>query len=101
MNNISIEQMQKNAAAAESMLKSLGNSHRLMVLCHLVSGEMTVGDLEAKLKISQSSLSQHLAKLRKQKIVGYRKDGTTVYYRITDEKALAVLQSLYSIYCAD
>ncbi|WP_207801082.1 MULTISPECIES: metalloregulator ArsR/SmtB family transcription factor [Gammaproteobacteria] len=99
MTHISVEEMQKNASAAEKLLKSLANSHRLMVLCHLVQGESTVGELEAKLDISQSSLSQHLAKLRSQGIVGYRKEGTTVFYRIEDKKALAVLDSLYGIFC--
>mgnify|MGYP001448809373 len=97
--NISVEQMQMNATSAESLLKSLANSHRLMVLCHLVNGEMSVGELEKKLGLSQSSLSQHLAKLREQHIVGFRKEGTTVLYRIEDEKAMKVLETLYGIYC--
>ncbi|MFU8783918.1 ArsR/SmtB family transcription factor [Aliidiomarina sp.] len=99
MNTISIEQMQVNAGAAEQLLKSLANSHRLMVLCYLVNGEMSVGELEKKVALSQSSLSQHLAKLREQKIVGFRKEGTTVLYRIEDEKALRILESLHGIYC--
>ncbi|MCL4409635.1 MAG: metalloregulator ArsR/SmtB family transcription factor [Gammaproteobacteria bacterium] len=99
MQNISVEQMQMNAASAEALLKSLANSHRLMVLCHLVNGEMSVGELEKKLGLSQSSLSQHLAKLREQQIVGFRKEGTTVLYRIEDEKAMQVLETLYGIYC--
>lgn len=99
MTSISIEQMEINATAAEALLKSLANSHRLMVLCYLVNGEMSVGELEKKLGLSQSSLSQHLAKLREQKIVGFRKEGTTVLYRIEDEKAMTILESLHGIYC--
>ena len=99
MTSISIEQMEINATAAEALLKSLANSHRLMVLCYLVNGEMSVGELEMKLGLSQSSLSQHLAKLREQKIVGFRKEGTTVLYRIEDEKAMTILESLHGIYC--
>ncbi|EGN75949.1 Putative transcriptional regulator [Idiomarina sp. A28L] len=99
MKTISINQMQENASAAESLLKSLANSHRLMVLCHLVNGEMSVGELEKKVGLSQSSLSQHLAKLREQNIVGFRKEGTTVLYRIADEKALQILESLHGIFC--
>ncbi|MCL5254657.1 MAG: metalloregulator ArsR/SmtB family transcription factor [Gammaproteobacteria bacterium] len=91
--------MEINATAAEALLKSLANSHRLMVLCYLVNGEMSVGELEKKLGLSQSSLSQHLAKLREQKIVGFRKEGTTVLYRIEDEKAMTILESLHGIYC--
>lgn len=97
---LSVEQMQVNAAAAEQLLKSLANANRLMVLCHLVSGEKTVGELERKLELSQSALSQHLAKLRTQGIVDFRKEGTTAYYRITDPKAMEILQSLYDMYCS-
>ncbi|RUO40627.1 ArsR family transcriptional regulator [Aliidiomarina taiwanensis] len=99
MNVLSIKQMQKNASAAEELLKSLGNSHRLMVLCHLVSGEKSVGELEQQLELSQSSLSQHLARLRSQGIVTFRKEGTSVIYRIADEKALRILESLYDVFC--
>lgn len=97
--NISVEQMLENAGEAEKLLKSLANSHRLMVLCYLVNGEMSVGELEKRVGLSQSSLSQHLAKLRDQRIVGFRKEGTTVLYRIEDEKALQILESLHGIYC--
>ncbi|WP_185960740.1 ArsR/SmtB family transcription factor [Aliidiomarina halalkaliphila] len=100
MITISIEDMQKNASHAEALLKSLANSHRLMILCHLVKGEMSVGELEQKVGLSQSSLSQHLAKLREQKIVSYRKTGTTVWYRVDDKHALQMLETLHSIYCA-
>lgn len=99
MNTLSIDQMRKNVSNAEQLLKSLGNSHRLMVLCHLVNGEKSVGELEQQLELSQSSLSQHLARLRSQGIVAFRKEGTTVFYRIADEKALRILESLYDIYC--
>lgn len=100
MNHLTIRQMQDNALAAEELLKSLANSHRLMVLCHLVNGEMSVGELEKKIALSQSSLSQHLARLRNQGIVEYRKEGTTVLYRVADEKALRVLETLYGLYCS-
>ncbi len=100
MDTLTILQMQKSALAAEGLLKSLANGHRLMVLCHLVNGEMSVGDLEKKLEVSQSSLSQHLARLRGQGIVEYRKEGTTVFYRIADEKALRILDTLYKLYCS-
>ncbi|RUO23233.1 ArsR family transcriptional regulator [Aliidiomarina iranensis] len=99
MKTISIDQMQANASSAESLLKSLANSHRLMVLCYLVKGEMSVGELEKRIGLSQSSLSQHLAKLREQKIVSFRKEGTTVLYQIADQNALALLESLHGIFC--
>ncbi|WP_241971708.1 ArsR/SmtB family transcription factor [Aliidiomarina sanyensis] len=91
--------MQKNASSAEALLKSLANSHRLMILCHLVDGELSVGELEARVGLSQSSLSQHLAKLREQGIVTFRKAGTTVWYRVENRNALQMLETLYAIYC--
>ncbi len=100
MNTMAIREMQNNVLAAEELLKSLANNHRLMVLCHLVSGEMSVGDLEKKLEVSQSSLSQHLARLRSQGIVEFRKEGTTVLYRVADKKALRILETLYELYCS-
>ncbi|WP_252625157.1 ArsR/SmtB family transcription factor [Aliidiomarina quisquiliarum] len=100
MNTMTISQMQNNVLAAEELLKSLANNHRLMVLCHLVNGEMSVGDLEKELEVSQSSLSQHLARLRSQGIVEFRKEGTTVLYRVADEKALRILETLYRLYCS-
>lgn len=99
MIQISIEDMQKNANSAEALLKSLANSHRLMILCHLVDGELSVGELEARVGLSQSSLSQHLAKLREQGIVTFRKSGTTVWYRVENRDALQMLETLYAIYC--
>ncbi|MCC5855342.1 MAG: helix-turn-helix transcriptional regulator [Idiomarina sp.] len=97
---MTLHQMQANASKAEALLKMLANSRRLMVLCHLVTGEKSVGELEEKLEISQSALSQHLAKLRAEGIVDFRKEGTTALYRITDDDALKLLESLYDIYCS-
>src|SRR5690606_5655149 len=99
MNHDSIEKMRANASAAENLLKSLANANRLMVLCHLVSGELSVGELERLVGLSQSSLSQHLARLRHQKILSCRKEGTTVYYSLSDENAASILQQLHVIYC--
>lgn len=100
LNPMTLHQMQANASKAEALLKMLANSRRLMVLCHLVTGEKSVGELEEKLEISQSALSQHLAKLRAEGIVDFRKEGTTALYRITDDDALKLLESLYDIYCS-
>lgn len=99
MDQVSIQQMESQVAEAENLLKSLANGHRLMVLCHLVNGELSVGELEEKIGVSQSSLSQHLARLRGHKIVDFRKEGTTVFYHISDTKSLAVLELLHKLYC--
>lgn len=97
---LSIEQMRLNAAEAEALLKSLANASRLMVLCHLVNGERSVGELERLVGLSQSALSQHLARLREQGIVASRREGTTMYYRIESGQAMQVLGLLHGIYCA-
>ena len=103
MNNtpqpLPIKQMQKNAAQAEALLKQLANANRLMVLCHLVSGEKTVGELAEAVGLSQSALSQHLAKLREAGLVESDKRGLSVYYRICSMEAQALLSVLHLIYC--
>ncbi len=90
---------QKNAAAAELLLKQLANANRLMVLCRLVSGEKTVGELAESVGLSSSALSQHLAKLRASGLVTFDKRGLSVYYRICSMEAQALLSVLYLIYC--
>lgn len=94
-----IKQMQANAAAAELLLKQLANANRLMVLCHLVAGEKTVGELAKSVGLSQSALSQHLAKLRDAGLVSSDKRGLSVYYRICSMEAQALLSVLHLIYC--
>lgn len=91
--------MQKNSAQAEALLKQLANASRLMVLCNLVSGEKTVGQLSETVGLSQSALSQHLAKLREAGLVSSDKRGLMVYYRICSMEAQALLSVLYLIYC--
>ena len=91
--------MQKNAVQAASFLKLLSNPSRLLVLCQLVDGERSVGELETYLDISQSALSQHLARLRAEGLVSTRKDGQTVNYSIKDAKVLKVLELIYAMYC--
>lgn len=98
-NNLDLSQIEENSAQAANLLKLLSNQHRLLILCHLVQGELCVSELESRLDISQSSLSQHLARLRSQGIVEFRKQSTTVYYRLSDHKAQRVLQTLYELYC--
>ncbi len=98
-NTLDMKQMQKNAAAAELLLKQLANANRLMVLCHLVSGEKMVGELAKSVGLSQSALSQHLAKLREAGLVSSDKRGLSVYYRICSMEAQALLSVLHLIYC--
>ena len=81
------------------MLKCLANPHRLLILCQLGEGEMSVSDLHKHIGLSQSALSQHLARLREDSLVATRRDGTSVFYRIDDPNVGAVIRTLAEIYC--
>ena len=88
------------AAVAVSVLKSIAHEGRLLVLCYLSeAGEMSVGDLVNRIGLSQSALSQHLAKLRAEGLVATRKEAQTVFYRVADDKVLALLGTLHDLYC--
>lgn len=89
---------QSNKAAA--LLKALANEQRLDILCHLAAAdELSVGALRERMTLSQSALSQHLAKLRADGIVAFRRDAQTLFYHIADDKAARVLALLHDIYC--
>lgn len=96
---LKIEQMQDNATKAATLLKQLANANRLMILCHLVSGEKTVGEIADSIDLSQSALSQHLAKLKQAGLVESDKRGLMVYYRICSIEVQTLLSILYLIYC--
>jgi len=92
----------KQAGEAAQLLKLLGHEKRLLVLCFLATrGEMTVGELVGVAKLSQSALSQHLAKMRADGLVEFRRASQTLYYRVVDPRTLRVLQLLKEIYCGD
>jgi DNA-binding transcriptional ArsR family regulator len=97
--NLPIEQLETNATDAAALLKSLSNESRLLILCNLVSGEKCVGELNERIPLSQSALSQHLARLRKDKLVSIRKEAQTVYYQIASREAESVIEVLYNAYC--
>ena len=92
-------QLQASAAAAARLLRALANEHRLLILCHLVEGEMSVGQLQAVIGLSQSALSQHLAVLREEGLVATRRESQTIRYRIDDPAALRVVETLADIFC--
>jgi len=96
---IEIDRMMSNAAAASRLMKALSNPHRLIVLCHLNHGECSVGDLQASVGISQSALSQHLARLREDGLVATRRQAQTIYYRLADDAVREVIGLLYRLYC--
>lgn len=95
----SLEVMQRNAVKAEAMLKLLANAKRLMILCHLVKGRKSVGELADLVGLSSSALSQHLAKMRDLNMVEADKQGQMVYYQISNPEVEAILSTLYLIYC--
>lgn len=98
--NLPIEQLETNAANAAGLLKALSNESRLLILCNLVGGEKCVGELNDRIPLSQSALSQHLARLRKDELVSIRKEAQTVFYRISSPEAEQIIEVLYNVYCA-
>lgn len=90
------------AHGVAALLKAMGNSRRLMLLCKLVEhGEMKVGDLAHEIGLSQSACSQHLARMRDEGLVAFRRDSQTLWYRIADPRTEALMASLYHLYCQD
>lgn len=95
-----IARMEVHAGEAARLLKNLSHETRLLILCHLSEGELSVGDLNRQVSVSQSVLSQHLAVLRKDGLVATRRQSQTIFYRLTDDKAARVLALLHGMYCA-
>lgn len=98
--SIDPEAMRAAAGQASDFLKSLGNPHRLMILCALNAGEKSVGQLAEFLGIRDSTVSQHLALLRRDRIIAGRRDGQVIWYRIESEPARRVMGVLYESFCA-
>lgn len=96
-----LETLQENARRASTLLKAMSNEHRLMVLCQLSKGEKCVGELEKLVGLSQSALSQHLARLRRDDLVQTRRSAQTIFYRLKGKEATAVIGTLYCLYCGD
>lgn len=88
----------KQCEIAARLLKSLANAKRLEILCAIWQQEMKVGDLEAAVQLSQSALSQHLAKLRQEKIVTTRRDAQTIYYTLASDDVRKVMETLHILY---
>ncbi len=92
-------EMVENAGEAADFLKKLAHPSRLMIVCTLVEGEYSVGELEEKLDLHQPHLSQHLTVLRGSGIVETRRDGKQIFYSLTEEKAAQLVAALYDIFC--
>lgn len=94
-------EMGEKAEAVAGFLKGLANPQRLAILCRLAAGEQSVGALVAATGIAQTSMSQHLARLRDQRIVAVRRDHRTLYYRIDHPATVELMQALYRHFCED
>jgi ArsR family transcriptional regulator, virulence genes transcriptional regulator len=92
--------MESAADQASDLLKALSNRHRLLIICQLIDSEHSVGELAEFLGLRDSTVSQHLALLRKDGLVSARRDAQTIYYSIASEPAREVLKTLYQIFCA-
>lgn len=90
--------VEQNAQLAVNLLKAMSNESRLLVICALYKEEKCVGELEGLVGLSQSALSQHLARLRRDGLVTTRRDAQTIYYSLKNEATRQVLKCLYDIY---
>lgn len=94
-----LEKMMKNAQAASNFLKAISHEGRLMILCHLASGEKSVTELEDLLSARQAAVSQQLSRLRLEGLVKPRRDGKTIYYSLTDDRPRQIIEVVYDLFC--
>jgi ArsR family transcriptional regulator len=95
-----MDEMLENARNATSFLKALAHEGRLMILCHLVSGEKSVTELEDLLSARQAAVSQQLSRLRLEGLVRARRDGKSIFYSLSDDRAKQMLEVVYDMFCA-
>lgn len=96
---MNMEDMERKADEAGRLLRELANAKRLMILCHLSQAELSVGALQERVGLSQSALSQHLARMRERSLVRTRRDGQTIHYALASPEVRHVIETLYAIYC--
>lgn len=96
-----VELLREHAPDAAALMKALGNESRLMILCTLAEGERSVGELNAMIPLSQSALSQQLARLRSQDLVSTRRESQTIYYSLAEGPADRIIHLLHDIYCGN
>lgn len=92
--------LEEKAEEASRLLTAMGNPKRLMVLCNMLDGEKSVGELADIAGLSSAALSQHLGKMRALSLVKTRREGQTIYYSLASREAHAVLKTLYRLFCA-
>lgn len=99
---VGLTDLEARAGEVAQLLKLLANERRLLILCHLIARkEMTVGALNEAVDLSQSALSQHLAKLREDGLVAFRRESQTIYYRVADPKVARLIEVLKDLFCPD
>ena len=96
---VPLAEMAANARAASRFLKALSNHNRLLLLCLLSAGEMTVSELESALGLRQPAISQQLARLRAEGLIAGRRDGKSIHYRLASEEARQIMLLLYELFC--
>ena len=96
-----MDRMVENATTASNFLKAISHEGRLMILCHLVSGEKSVTELEDLLSARQAAVSQQLSRLRLEGLVIPRREGKTIYYRLADRRPRRILEVVYDLFCND
>lgn len=99
MTDAEIERMMENACDASNFLKAISHEGRLMILCHLSTGEKTVTELEELLSARQAAVSQQLSRLRVEGLVAPRREGKAIYYSLTDTRAVKILELVYDLFC--
>jgi len=96
-----MEKMMRNAQEASNFLKAISHEGRLMILCHLASGEKSVTELEDLLSARQAAVSQQLSRLRLEGLVKPRRDGKAIYYSLTDDRPRQIMEVVYDLFCRD
>ena len=96
-----MDRLEKKAEAATNFLKCMSHEGRLMILCHLASGEKTVTELEDLLSARQAAVSQQLSRLRLEGLVTPRRDGKTIYYSLADDRSRRIMDVIYDLFCRE
>lgn len=99
MSDAEMELMMQSACDASNFLKAISHEGRLMILCHLATGEKSVTELEELLSARQAAVSQQLSRLRTEGLVSPRREGKTIYYSLTDKRAIQILDVVYDLFC--
>ncbi|PLW77831.1 ArsR/SmtB family transcription factor [Cohaesibacter celericrescens] len=101
MDEADLDKMARNANLASNFLKAIGHDGRLMILCHLVTGEKSVTELEDLLSARQAAVSQQLSRLRLEGLIEPRREGKSIYYRLTDDRPKQIMEVVYDLFCRD